>query len=239
PKTRKLNSIRKLIRQVEMFGFHLATLDIRNDSGEHEAAVSELLKTVHITDDYSSFSEVVKQKVLIRVITDTRSQLISNDGYSKGTQDMLAIFKLIKNAHVEFGKRSIEVYLVSMTEEPSDLLEVLLLAKEAGIYRLYPDGTVESDLDVAPLLETIDDLIAGPEIMSALFEADEYRKELEARKDHQAIMLGYSDGSKDGGTLSANWKLFKAQQEIHDMAKQYDIRLKFFHDSVELLGRGG
>src|SRR5690625_19878 len=239
PKTRKLKSIRKLIRQVEMFGFHLATLDIRNHSGEHEAAVSELLKAVHITDDYSSLSEEEKQKVLIRVLTDTRPLLISNDGYSKGTQDMLAIFKLIKNAHVEFGKRSIEVYLVSMTEEPSDLLEVLLLAKEAGIYRLYPDGTVESDLDVAPLLETIDDLIAGPKIMSTLFETDVYRKQLQARKDHQEIMLGYSDGSKDGGTLSANWKLFKAQQEIHDMAKNYQIRLKFFHGRGGSLGRGG
>src|SRR5690625_2434832 len=152
---------------------------------------------------------------------------------------MLTVFDLIKKAHDEFGKRAIEVYLVSMTEAPSDLLEVLLLAKEADIYRLYPDGTVESDLDVAPLLETIDDLIAGPEIMSTLFEADVYRKQLRARKDHQEIMLGYSDGSKDGGTLSANWKLFKAQQEIHDMAKQYDIRLKFFHGRGGSLGRGG
>src|SRR5690625_5822516 len=143
PKTRRLKAIRKLIRQVEMFGFHLATLDIRTHIEEHEAAVCELLNYVFITDDYSSLSEEEKQKVLIRVLTDTRPLLISNDGYSKGTQDMLAIFKLIKNAHVEFGKRSIEVYLVSMTEEPSDLLEVLLLAKEAGIYRLYPDGTVE------------------------------------------------------------------------------------------------
>src|SRR5690625_4197275 len=140
PKTRRLKAIRKLIRQVEMFGFHLATLDIRNHSGEHEAAVSELLKAVHITDDYSSLTEEEKQKVLCRVLNDTRPLLISNDGYSKETRDMLTVFDLIKKAHDEFGKRAIEVYLVSMTEEPSDLLEVLLLAKEAGIYRLYPDG---------------------------------------------------------------------------------------------------
>lgn len=126
-----------------------------------------------------------------------------------------------------------------MSESPSDLLEVLVLAKETGIYRLYPDGTAESDLDVAPLLETIDDLIAGPDIMKTLFETEVYQKQLKARGQHQEIMLGYSDGSKDGGTLSANWNLFKAQEEIHNIARQYQIRLKFFHGRGGSLGRGG
>src|SRR5699024_3309824 len=111
--------------------------------------------------------------------------------------------------------------------------------KEAGIYRIQQDGTVESDIDVAPLLETIEDLIAGPKIMKVLFETEVYQKQLHAREKHQEIMLGYSDGSKDGGTLSANWKLFKAQKEIHSMARQYDIHLKFFHGRGGSLGRGG
>lgn len=239
PKNRKLKTLRKVIRQVEMFGFHLATLDIRNHSGEHESAVSEILSAVDIESDYASLSEDEKQTLLSDVLSNPRPLLLFNASYSESTQKMLEVFDLIKEAHNEFGKRSIQVYLISMAESPSDILEVLLLAKEAGLYRLYPDGRVVSDLDVAPLLETIDDLIAGPEIMKTIFENAVYRKQLKARKNHQEIMLGYSDGSKDGGTLSANWKLFKAQEEIHNMAKEYDIRLKFFHGRGGSLGRGG
>lgn len=239
PTNKKLKTIRKVIRQVQMFGFHLATLDIRNHSGEHEEAVHEILKAVQVTDNYSALSEEDKQDVLGQVLSDQRPLLLFDGGYSEATLNMLEVFRMIKKAHEEFGKRAIEVYLVSMTESPSDLLEVLVLAKETGIYRLYPDGKVESDIDVAPLLETIDDLIAGPEIMRALFETEVYKKQIQARNRNQEIMLGYSDGSKDGGTLSANWKLFKAQLEIHNTAREYDIRLKFFHGRGGSLGRGG
>ncbi|GAA3324351.1 hypothetical protein GCM10020331_051870 [Ectobacillus funiculus] len=146
---------------------------------------------------------------------------------------------MIRRAKEEFGDRAIEVYLISMTQSSSDLLEVLVLAKEVGLYRVYPDGRVVSNLHVAPLLETIDDLTAGPKLMEQLFQLELYRNHIAARNNLQEIMLGYSDGSKDGGTLTANWKLYKAQQEIHDMAKQYDIRLKFFHGRGGSLGRGG
>ncbi|MDV2682983.1 phosphoenolpyruvate carboxylase [Alkalihalophilus lindianensis] len=239
PANRTLKTLRKLIRQVQLFGFHLATLDIRNHSGEHEAAITELLKAVQITDDYASLSEDEKLKILEDVLSDPRPLLLLKEDYSKETQEVLKVFDMIKQAHREFGSRSIEVYLVSMTQDSSDLLEVLLLAKEAGIYRLHADGTVDSSLHVAPLLETVDDLVAGPRIMKTLFNMDLYRKHLSERGNHQEIMLGYSDGSKDGGTLTANWKLFKAQQEIHEMAKDYQVRLKFFHGRGGSLGRGG
>ncbi|WP_062104988.1 phosphoenolpyruvate carboxylase [Bacillus niameyensis] len=239
PTGHTLKSIRTLIRQVRLFGFHLVTLDIRNHSGEHEFAVNEILKAVNITKHYSELPEEEKIKILKDVLSDPRPLLLYEEDYTKQTQGILKVFKLIRQAHKEFGKRSIQVYLISMTQSSSDLLEVLLLAKEAGIYRLYSDGTVESDLNVAPLLETIDDLIAGPNIMKRLFEMDVYRNHLKVRNNHQEIMLGYSDGSKDGGTLTANWKLFKAQQEIHNMAKEFDIRLKFFHGRGGSLGRGG
>ncbi|WP_121616024.1 phosphoenolpyruvate carboxylase [Virgibacillus halodenitrificans] len=239
PKPKKLKTLRKAIRQVQMFGFHLATLDVRNHSGEHEAAIHEILKAVHVADDYSNLTEEEKQKILLEVLNDQRPLLLFDGSYSEATQKMLRVFRMIKKAHEEFGKRAIEVYLISMTEAPSDLLEVMVLAKEAGIYRLYPDGSVESDIDVAPLLETIDDLIAGPKIMQTLFDTDVYRKQLQSRDRRQEIMLGYSDGSKDGGTLSANWRLFKAQLEIHNTAREYDIRLKFFHGRGGSLGRGG
>lgn len=239
PAAHELKSIQKLIRQVQLFGFHLATLDIRNHSGEHEAAITEILKKVRITENYAELAEEEKLKILQAILMDPRPLLLLNEDYSKETQEMIKVFQMIKNAHEEFGKRSISVYLVSMTKSPSDLLEVLVLAKEAGIYRLHADGTLESHLNVAPLLETIDDLTSGPNIMETLFEMPIYRNHLRILGDQQEIMLGYSDGSKDGGTLTANWKLYKAQIEIHEMAKRYQIGLKFFHGRGGSLGRGG
>ncbi|MCA0984184.1 phosphoenolpyruvate carboxylase [Halobacillus yeomjeoni] len=239
PNKRELKKLSKLIRQVELFGFHLATLDIRNHSGEHESAVAELLNKVRITDDYSALSEQEKLDVLQDVLSDPRPVSLLNEDYSESTRKMLDVFQMIRKAHVEFGKRSIEVYLISMTESASDLLEVLVLAKEASIYRLHSDGTVKSDLNIAPLLETVDDLVAGPEILKTLFDMPVYAKHLNHHNNHQEIMLGYSDGSKDGGTLTANWRLYKAQQEIHDMANEYNVGLKFFHGRGGSLGRGG
>ncbi|WP_251553790.1 phosphoenolpyruvate carboxylase [Neobacillus muris] len=239
PSAHELKIIQKLIRQVNLFGFHLATLDIRNHSGEHEAAISEILKKVGITDNYAALSEEEKSSTLINILSDPRPLLLLNEDYSPETQEMIKVFQTIKKAHEEFGKRSISVYLVSMTKSPSDLLEVLVLAKEAGLYRLHADGNLESHLHVAPLLETIDDLTSGPKIMETLFNMPVYREHLKIMGDQQEIMLGYSDGSKDGGTLTANWKLYKAQIEIHDMAKQYGIGLKFFHGRGGSFGRGG
>jgi phosphoenolpyruvate carboxylase len=239
PVHHELKTLQKLIRQVQLFGFHLATLDIRNHSGEHEAAMTEILRKVGITDDYPSLSEDEKLSLLTKILSEPRPLLLLHDDYSKETQEMLKVFEMIKQAHKEFGKRSITVYLVSMTQSASDLLEVLVLAKEAGIYRLHADGTFETDLHVAPLLETIDDLTAGPKIMETLFKMPVYRNHLQKMDDQQEIMLGYSDGSKDGGTLTANWKLYKAQLEINEIAKKYHISLKFFHGRGGSLGRGG
>lgn len=239
PANQDLNMLKKLIRQVQLFGFHLATLDIRNHSGEHEAAITEILRKVKVAENYSELSEEEKLKTLESVLKDPRPLLLLNEDYTKETQQMIKVFTTIKKSHDTFGKKSILVYLVSMTQSASDLLEVLVLAKEAGIYRLHADGSVESHLNVAPLLETIDDLVAGPAIMETLFNMDVYRNHLKIHGDSQEIMLGYSDGSKDGGTLTANWKLYKAQLEIHHMAKRYNIGLKFFHGRGGSLGRGG
>ncbi|MDP4163193.1 MAG: phosphoenolpyruvate carboxylase [Bacillota bacterium] len=235
----ELKMLQKLIRQVQLFGFHLATLDIRNHSGEHEAAIGEILRKAGILENYSDLSEKEKFETLQNLLAEQRPLLLLYGDYSKETQEVIDVFKLIKKAHEEFGKRSITVYLISMTQSASDLLEVLLFAKEAGIYRLHANGKVESDLNVAPLLETIDDLKAGPKIMQSLFDLPLYRHHLHIMGDRQEIMLGYSDGSKDGGTLTANWKLYKAQLEIHEMAKTYHVGLKFFHGRGGSLGRGG
>ncbi|MDQ0483209.1 phosphoenolpyruvate carboxylase [Alkalihalobacillus hemicentroti] len=229
----------KLIRQASLFGFHLATLDIRNHSGEHEAAIAEVFERVNVADDYASLPEEEKVQLLSDVLEDPRPVLSTYEDYSEKTRKILDIFNMIKKAHREFGVDSISVYLISMTQSASDLLEVLVLAKEANIYRMHSDGSIESDLNIAPLLETIDDLKAGPSIMKTLFDLPVYKKHLEKLGNRQEIMLGYSDGSKDGGTLTANWKLYEAQQEISGLASERNLRLKFFHGRGGALGRGG
>ncbi|WP_163538005.1 phosphoenolpyruvate carboxylase [Gracilibacillus sp. YIM 98692] len=239
PQHNPIKLLRKVIRQVDLFGFHLASLDIRNHSGEHESALTEIFHQVSIADDYKGQSEENKVKTLMSVLENPRPLISIYDEFSPETQEVIDTFRMIRNAQDTFGLRAIEVYLISMTDAVSDLLEVLVLAKEAGLYRVYPDGTVMSRIHVAPLLETIDDLKNGPEMIKQLFDIPLYRKHLEARGDLQEIMLGYSDSSKDGGNITANWELYKAQQDIHDIASSYGVKLKYFHGRGGSLGRGG
>lgn len=239
PNQTPIKLLRHIIRQVQIFGFHLATLDIRNHSGEHESTITEILRQVGITDDYKALDEEEKQRVLKKVLEDPRPLISIYDEFSEASQEMIETFRTIKEAKDTFGERAIEVYLISMAEAVSDVLEVLVLAKEVGLYRVYPDGNVKSRLHVAPLLETIDDLKFGPTIIKSLFDIPLYRKHLEARGDLQEIMLGYSDSSKDGGNLTANWELYKAQEEIHSIASSYGVKLKYFHGRGGSLGRGG
>ena len=235
----ELRRINRFIRQLGLFGFHLASLEIRNHSGEHESAITEILAKVNITDNYADLSENEKIKVLKNVLIDPRPMLLLGESYSATTREIIATFKTIKRAHEDFGPAAVPIYLISMTQTASDLLEVLVLAKEVGLYYLHPDGHVTSTLNIAPLLETIDDLTAGQTIMRKMFEMPLYRQHLELLGDKQEVMLGYSDGSKDGGTLTANWKLYQAQIEISTLASEYGIHIKFFHGRGGSLGRGG
>lgn len=231
--------LRKIIRQVELFGFHLATLDIRNHSGEHENTIKEIFQNIGIAEDYSALEEEEKIEKLIEVLEDPRPLISIYDEFTEETQEMIETFRVIKKAKDTFGERAIEVYLISMATSVSDILEVLVIAKEVGLYRVYPNGRVRSRIHVAPLLETIEDLKFGPELIKRLFSIPLYRKHLEARGDLQEIMLGYSDGSKDGGNITANWELYQAQEDIHSNAAEFGVKLKYFHGRGGSLGRGG
>jgi len=235
----ELRRINRVIRQFELFGFHLASLEIRNHSGEHEAAICEILAKVNIAKDYAALPEEEKQEKLTSVLTDPRPLLLSGEAYSEKTQEIIATFKTIKRAHDEFGAIAVPTYLISMTQAPSDLLEVLVLAKEAGLYYLHPSGNITTTLKIAPLFETIGDLKASVETMRKVFETPIYRHHLALMNNYQEVMVGYSDGSKDGGNLTANWKIYKAQIDITQLAKEYGIRVEFFHGRGGSLGRGG
>lgn len=231
--------VKKLIRQVELFGFHLAALDIRQHSKEHESAMQEILAKMGIVDDYSALSEEEKIQLLIRLLEDPRPLTSPYFEYSEGTQECLDVVRTVRKAQDEFGPRAIRSYLISMTQGASDILEVMVLGKEAGLFHRSSDGAIRASFQSVPLFETVEDLHAAPNIMRALFQVPTYRQSIDALDGIQEIMLGYSDSNKDGGVLTANWELRVALQSITEAANEYGVKLKFFHGRGGALGRGG
>ncbi|MGA9174315.1 MAG: phosphoenolpyruvate carboxylase, partial [Thermoactinomyces sp.] len=227
-----------LIRQVELFGFHLLTLDIRQHSAEHEKALTEILAKLGIEERYDQLSEQEKISLLTDLLQDPRPLTSPFATYSPDTEKCLELFRMIARAKQEFGEEAIRNYLISMTQGTSDLLEVVLLAKEVGLHRLYGKNK-ESRLHVVPLLETIDDLHRAEEIMEAYFQHPAFIPSYHGEHPAQEIMLGYSDSNKDGGVISANWELYRAQLRLIHLAEKYGLRVKFFHGRGGALGRGG
>jgi phosphoenolpyruvate carboxylase len=231
--------IRKLIRQVELFGFHLTTLDIRQHSKEHENAIAEILAKMKITPDYAALDEEEKIRLLDQLLNDPRPLTSPHIEYSDSTRECLNVFHTVYRAQQEFGVDCVRSYLISMTQGASDMLEVLLFAKEVGLFRRDEDGKVVCTLQPVPLFETIDDLHAAPGIMQRVFDLPIYRASVEAMGQLQEIMLGYSDSNKDGGVVTANWELRVALNEITETGNRYGVKLKFFHGRGGALGRGG
>ena len=229
----------KLMRQVELFGFHLMTLDIRQHSQEHENAMTEVLHKLGIVDNYSELSEDEKIKVLVKLLEDQRPLTSHHIEYSASTRECLDVYEVVAKAQKEFGTNCITSYLISMTEAVSDMLEVMVFAKEVGLFRIDEEGNVICTIQAVPLFETIEDLHAAPAIMKQLFEIPMYRKAVAARGNMHEIMLGYSDSNKDGGAITANWELRIALKSITKAAGEYDVKLKFFHGRGGSLGRGG
>jgi phosphoenolpyruvate carboxylase len=224
----------RIVREVNAFGLNMAALDIRQHSDEHEPAVGELLSAADVLekpDSYAALSEEDKIKVLVKEIASPRP--LVGDGWtgSKKTEQIREVFRVIKRAHTALGEESIEAYIVSMTHGVSDVLEVLILAKDAEI----TPGT----LDAVPLLETIDDLDRGKALLTELLTCKPYRKFVDLRGGFQEVMLGYSDSSKDGGYLAATWALHQAQSDLADAAKETGVKLRLFHGRGGTVGRGG
>lgn len=219
----------ELMRSVQIFGFHLATLDLRQHSARHRAAMAEVLERIKLASDYEGMAETAKVALLSREIASLRP-LTARLDFSPETNETVALFRLIPRARQEAGDEVIQTYIISMTTGASNILEVLLFARDAGIF---------GALDVTPLFETIEDLTNAPQIMASLFANDVYRRHLAERGNHQQIMIGYSDSNKDGGYLRANWMLFKAQKSLAHVCEQHGIKLTLFHGRGGSLGRGG
>jgi phosphoenolpyruvate carboxylase len=224
--------------QARAFGFHLAALDVRQHSRVHEAAVASLLRHAGVTDDYAALDEAARVDVLEHELAGSRP--LARDGEELGPEADAALgaYRAARDAHA-VEPEALGAFVVSMTDSVSDLLEVLLLAREAGLWAQSPDGTVTSPVDAVPLFETISDLEAAPGILRALFASPTYRRHLAARGAFQEVMLGYSDSNKDGGYWAANWALHTAQRAVAEACREADVALRLFHGRGGTVGRGG
>ncbi|WP_284290681.1 phosphoenolpyruvate carboxylase, partial [Piscinibacter gummiphilus] len=191
--------LRPLIRAVQVFGFHLATVDLRQSSDKHEAVVAELLKVAKLEDDYSALDETARRNLLVALLHDARPLRVHAAPYSEHTVDELAIFETAKVMLQKYGRESLRHYIISHTEDVSDLLEVLLLQKEVGLVRGTLDDGAVADLIVSPLFETIGDLRNAAPIMQAYYALPGIAAMIKRSGKEQDIMLGYSDSNKDGG----------------------------------------
>ncbi len=226
----------RLIRAVETFGFHLATLDMRQNSAVHERVVAELLKAGGACDDYLALDEEARQKLLRAELASPRLLTSPYAAYSDETASELAIVRAAAEAHRRYGLGCIVNYIVSMAQSVSDLLEVHLLLKEAGLYR--PGDTAQADIMAVPLFETVADLERAPGIMTDWLALPEVAA-ISAARGVQEVMIGYSDSNKDGGYLTSTWQLSKGSSALAPVFENAGVAMQLFHGRGGAVGRGG
>jgi phosphoenolpyruvate carboxylase len=241
--------LRPLMRAVEVFGFHLATIDLRQSSDKHEEVVAELLSTARIEANYSQLDETGKRELLLRQLNDARPLRLPDSQYSAHTLSELAIFDTARSGRQRFGAQAIRHAIISHTETVSDLLEVLLLQKESGLMHGLLDEDARCDLIVVPLFETIEDLRNAAPIMRDYYALPGVRAMVQRGQAdgycEQDIMLGYSDSNKDGGIFTSNWELYRAETALVELfdamnkKSRQAIQLRMFHGRGGTVGRGG
>jgi phosphoenolpyruvate carboxylase len=232
-----------LMRAVQVFGFHLATLDLRQSSDKHEAVVAELLRVARIEPDYSALPEDARRQRLLALLNDARPLRVHGAAYSALAVDELAIFETAHAALAAYGRDAIRHYIISHTEEVSDLLEVLLLQKETGLLTGTLDTAAKAALITVPLFETIGDLRRSEPIMREFYALPGVLQLVRASGAEQDVMLGYSDSNKDGGTFTSNWELYRAEIALAalfaEIGQTEPVTLRLFHGRGGTVGRGG
>ena len=232
-----------LIRAAEVFGFHLATVDLRQSSDRHEQVVAELLTVARIEHGYAALDEMSKCALLLKLLNDARPLRVVSAIYSADLQSEIAIFEGALNIREQYGAQAIRHYIISHTETVSDLLEVLVLQKEVGLMRGTLDAGAIADLIVVPLFETIEDLRNAAHIMRDFYALADIANLIQRSGGEQDIMLGYSDSNKDGGIFTSNWELYRAEIALVDLfeelANSHNIQLRMFHGRGGTVGRGG
>ena len=226
----------ELLNVVKIFGFYLASIDMRQDSSVYEASVTELLSSANIEKDYSSLSEEEKCELLLKQLKEDPRPLSINDEnkQSEELRKELAIFRTARKLKDKLGDNVIKQNIISHTTSVSDLLELAIMLKEVGLV-----GSDFARLQLVPLFETIEDLENSYEVMDKYLSLDIVKKWVSDNRSYQEIMLGYSDSNKDGGYLSSGWSLYKAQQELSSLGEKHNIKVTFFHGRGGTVGRGG
>ena len=227
--------LRSLRRAVDCFGFHLARLDIRQNSAVHERTVAELFDAAIPGMSYLDLSEEARINLLLSELRSARPLSSAFVKYSEETLGELAVFRAAAEAHARFGTDVIHQCIISMCKGMSDMLEVAVLLKEVGL--INPSG--RSAINIVPLFETIEDLQASSGIMDRMLSLHDYRRLVDSRGGVQEVMLGYSDSNKDGGFVTSGWELYKAEIELVDVFERHSVRLRLFHGRGGSVGRGG
>jgi phosphoenolpyruvate carboxylase len=227
--------LRLLRRAAECFGFHLASLDIRQNSAVHERTIAELMDAAMPGTSYLALDEEARIAVLLNELRSTRPLASRFVKYSEETTGELEVLRAAADAHAKFGANVIPQCIISMCQGVSDMLEVAVLLKEVGL--VDPSG--RSALNIVPLFETIEDLQACAGIMDRLFSLHDYRRLVDSRGAVQEVMLGYSDSNKDGGFVTSGWELYKSEIGLVEVFERHHVRLRLFHGRGGSVGRGG
>ena len=229
--------LRDVIRLAEVFGFHLAVMDVRDHAKRHGEALDDVLRRTGVTNAYLSLSEPERAALLVREIDNPRPLIPTDIGaYAEVTQDVVSTFRLVAEALDGAHAGAIETYVISGAEAPSDVLAVLLLMKESG---LAGPGGAGARLSIAPLFEQEQGLEDAPQTMQRLLETPSYRRALAGRGDIQEVMIGYSDSNKEIGFLGSAWALYRAQRDLTRLFAAEGIGHTFFHGRGGAIGRGG
>ena len=228
--------LRHLRRAVDVFGYHLASVDLRQNSDVHERVIAELAKAVSVCPDYRSLPEPERRRLLASEIENARPLGSSHLSYSQETESERAILRAAAEVRTRFGADSVSRYVISKTDDVSDILETATLLKDVGL--LHPEEH-RLAVDIVPLFETIGDLQRCGAIMDALFSTQAYRRLLASRSGVQEVMLGYSDSNKDGGYLTSTWELYRAELALIEVFARHGVGLRLFHGRGGSVGRGG
>ncbi|HUF98493.1 MAG TPA: phosphoenolpyruvate carboxylase [Ilumatobacter sp.] len=234
---RRVDPIRRAVR---IFGTHLCGLDLRQNSQVHDRVLAELFRVAGVAPDYLDLDEAARVALLTHELRGQRPLVTPFATYTEQTANEVDVLREAARAHARFGPRSIPHYVISQAESVSDVLEVAVLLKEVGLVRVDPaNGALASSVDIVPLFETIEDLRQADQTLEALLAHDRYRDIVASRAGWQEVMVGYSDSNKDGGYLTSQWELYRAQQALVGAAERAGVRIRLFHGRGGTVGRGG
>jgi len=231
-------ALQDLIRLVETFGFHLVHLDLRQESTRHTEAVTELFARQPGAPYYQAFSEEQKRIALAEAIAHPHPFVIDKATLTAETRETLEVFEVMTRMRAEISPEVFGAYVISMTHSASHVMEVMLLARLAGLAGCHRGGWF-CNIHISPLFETIDDLARIDQVMGALFDDPTYQALLKASGNQQEVMLGYSDSCKEGGFLGSSWKLYEAQKKVIALADDRGVSCRLFHGRGGTVGRGG